>query len=373
MTGALGSPSTPGEARRGGPPRRVLLGNQGATFALDDRTDGARLSVWLEAVLAPHFAPRADQTPDFTVVLREFGELPGAWHGPGPAAGDEAVILRRSPFPLFDLRGRRRRLPDGSSLVLDATTGTAYRHDAAGTVVEFFGSEAEPSRVHLLEYLRTAALLVEEARGTLILHAAATITGGRAYLILGPKGAGKSTTMLHLVLEHGHEYLSGDRVLVSRGPRGLRVRGWPDYPCLGLATLRRFTGFAATCGIADNDPPAPSEADGKVLLSPGRFRAALPRPMRAECDDVAMLLLPQVSSRGTSWRRSEARGPVAACVEHPHQFEAARWHDLLASRRARSATADEGLLAELARRPTFVIAGEGVLPAALLANQDGGR
>jgi hypothetical protein len=371
MTGALGSPSAAGDqVQTGSATRRVVLSNEGVVVALEDGMGGAPLSRWLQTFLAPHFAPGQDCQPDFTVVLREFGELPARWLDGGPA--DEPVVIRRSPFRLFDLRGRRRRLPDGSLLVLDTANGTAYRHEPGGVVVEFFGSDTEASRVHLLEYLRTAALLLEEARGTLILHATATVSGGRGYLILGPKGSGKSTLMLHLVLEHGHEYLSGDRVLVSRGPGGLRVRGWPDYPCLGVATLRRFPGLAAACGLGVEDMPA-AEADGKVLLSPGRFRVALPAPMRAACEDVAMLLLPLVSPRETWWRRSDDPAAVAAHVEFPHRFEAARWHDLLASARATRAAPDEQLLLELNRRPTFVVGGEGVIPAALLTPADVGR
>ena len=72
--------------------------------------------------------------------------------------------------------------------------------------------------------------------------------GTDAVLVVGGKGAGKSTVLLELVEHHGHEVMSGDKTVVRRRPDGSwwtvcrdpRIQ-WPDSIALGPDGWLYFT------------------------------------------------------------------------------------------------------------------------------------
>ena len=84
-------------------------------------------------------------------------------------------------------------------------------------------------------------------RGRLVLHGSAVDVGGRAVVLLGQKGAGKSTTAAALVAR-GHALLTDDLVVVDDAPDGqpccfpgpLQVKLWPESAeALGLSSEMR--------------------------------------------------------------------------------------------------------------------------------------
>jgi hypothetical protein len=116
-----------------------------------------------------------------------------------------------------------------------------------------------------------AALLV---RGRLPLHAAAVVVAGRAILIAGASGRGKSTLAAALV-GAGGQVIADDMVspVVAEG----RVTATPVLPRLRLmADAAQALGFTG--------PPAP---DGKILVAPAADPAPDPVPV------AGMLLLGQ--------------------------------------------------------------------------------
>jgi hypothetical protein len=64
--------------------------------------------------------------------------------------------------------------------------------------------------------------------GGLVLHAAAVSIGSGAFLLLGAKGAGKSTVQLALMARLGAGYVASDRCFVFAAGNGVQVCGWPS-------------------------------------------------------------------------------------------------------------------------------------------------
>lgn len=76
-------------------------------------------------------------------------------------------------------------------------------------------------------------------RGRLVLHGSAIDVGGRAVVLLGQKGAGKSTTAAAL-LARGHALLTDDLVAVAPGPDGPQCLPGPTQMKLWPASADAF-------------------------------------------------------------------------------------------------------------------------------------
>jgi len=81
-------------------------------------------------------------------------------------------------------------------------------------------------------------------RGYLLLHASAVSREGRAVLLAGPPGAGKSTGALHLV-EAGFRFVSNDRVLAKPVGEFVEALGYPKQPRVNPGTLLHHPRLSA--------------------------------------------------------------------------------------------------------------------------------
>ncbi len=117
----------------------------------------------------------------------------------------------------LDGEGGVRLCSDGGSVTgrVEPARRSAYLHAASG------GAAAE-----LHDQATVAAALLVDGLGRALLHAAAVVGPGGAWLLVGDSHSGKSTTCVTLV-EGGWGYLSDDQVILSgtEGPVG--VEGWP--------------------------------------------------------------------------------------------------------------------------------------------------
>jgi hypothetical protein len=120
----------------------------------------------------------------------------------------------------------------------------AYRSEPAGASLMICGCDVEPVA------MATARLAREVMRGVLlrdgwaVLHASAVVHQGRAFLTLGQKGAGKTTTALALAARYGLGLLANDRVFVRVNDRGgVDVLPWPSAAALGLGLLDALGWF----------------------------------------------------------------------------------------------------------------------------------
>lgn len=105
-------------------------------------------------------------------------------------------------------RARLRAQPDGW-VEVDRADASARFH--------FSTPPADREMVH--PYLASTASVIARWQGLQCFHAGAFVAGGRAWAVLGEKGAGKSSMLAQLAL-HSVPILTDD-VLVVRGTRGL--------------------------------------------------------------------------------------------------------------------------------------------------------
>jgi hypothetical protein len=285
----------------------------------------------------------ADAEPDLAVRFRPAEEFATAVR----ASLGERVVIRPSTDPRFDLAVDAGRDAEGRLVGLDAARRTGYRVAAERHRVELFASA--DSYFHLMELVRYYALVVEEARGSVVLQAAGIADDGdgrtHAIAICGPKGAGKTTTMLRRVLAGEGVCLSGDRLLLRLDGSGTPVvRGWPDYPHVGLGTLREVPELARRCGVDVEGMLQRGRAlTDKLVLDPDAYYGGLLRAAAAEVTPLASVLFPDVRADEDVSRPLPTAGRIGrldGVVETASEFVTGAWHGLRPRERpARDATA----------------------------------
>ena len=176
--------------------------------------------------------------------------------------GGEHFIIRNSNTERFKLAATEY-VCSGYSII---------RYDNLDTILAIKDKEIlafinKESEVAIIELIRDLIMKDQENRGNLFLHAAAVEKDNRAYIICGIGGAGKTTTLLELINNHGYRFLSGDKVLFACKDEQINVMGWPDYPNLGVGTIRRWD---ALMKLAPSDISERKPTD-KFLLDFERF------------------------------------------------------------------------------------------------------
>ncbi|MEU8288653.1 hypothetical protein AB0C01_30395 [Micromonospora sp. NPDC048905] len=193
----------------------------------------------------------------------EASELPPA---DGATLGWPAVRVCQvdapppAPVPLNDARGTRI-LADGRTLSVDRLRGTAT----------FYGPPLAPD-VLAHPYLAPVATTVSRWAGRETFHSGAFVLAGRAWAVLGPRTAGKSS-LLAALAARGLPILTDDILVVDgvdafAGPRCVDLR--QPVPGVGLPTRPVRAGTLLRVGLP---PIAPRVRLGGWLFP--RWGAAL--------------------------------------------------------------------------------------------------
>ena len=165
------------------------------------------------------------------------------------------------------------------------------------------------ARVHLLGLPLAAALFF---RGAVALHASAVVLDGRALLVAGRSGSGKSTTTA-AALAAGAALLSDDLCTLTPTPSGWMVE--PGYPWLRLSP---DTG--RLLGLATADLPrifGPGNPDDKRWVDSRSLPAGF-HPRAAPLAGICVLAGPRRKEAEPSFR---ALTPAEGCaVLEPHGF-----------------------------------------------------
>jgi hypothetical protein len=104
---------------------------------------------------------------------------------------------------------------------------------------------------------------------------------GEVYAIAGPKGAGKTTTLLSVLDHGGWDYFTGDKLFCRPQNGEIVVHAWRDYPYVGVGTLRADPRLADWVR-GTVDPELDQRPPGhKILLDPDAFESELGRAAAA--------------------------------------------------------------------------------------------
>ena len=226
--------------------------------------------------------------PNFLSAIRDSADR---WHS--SACLDE---LGRSKLVIWKLAG-------GAWFHMCYSDGTEFLVDHFGTRLWATWPEpltVEDTATYLLGPVIGFVLLL---RGTHCLHASAVNVGGRAIALVGPAGAGKSTTAAAFA-KRGYRVLSDDVVTLDDESGELMVH--PAYPCIRLWP----DSAEALFGAADALPLLTPNWDKRYLDLAGdehRFQAsALP---------LAAIYVLGERSGDAAAPRVEAVAPQAAMIE----------------------------------------------------------
>lgn len=332
----------------------IILSNGVVQLCLGWTDTTASLAQALMKFLQPWFRPATTKRKaDLTVHLRSPSAFVASWR----ARCVEPFVLRRSSAPLFNLVVKRGLSEEGMQLAWDEQRNVGYVIDSVASGVTLYG-ELSTAFIHLIELVRYYGLLIEQAQGTVILHSAAVRQrdSDNVIAIIGAKGAGKTTTMLSLLANKNYVYFSGDKLLLSYSEGELKVRGWPDYPHVGIGTLHSHAGLAQRLEIRlDREDGTPLPSQHKVLIEPSQYLAAIGEPSQA-CGHLSNIVLPRIHEGGQARyivmaeNEKEAVSP-GDLFEWPHRFITATWHGLPWSARTYSEKVPSDLMCALRKLP----------------------
>lgn len=311
-----------------------MLSNGRYTIALTENSSDTTLADRLRRFLHPYFhstSGNASHDVDLHLSINDATAFQTAWID----ACTQPLTIRDTTAVGFTLRVHTKPIDEnGVWFAWDRELHVGYRIDHAHHSVDFYGEKN--AFIHLIELVRYYGLLVEQAKGTAIMHASAVVSraDGSIIAIGGVKGAGKTTTMLDLVQSGDYLYFSGDKLLLDVVDGKVRARGWPDYPHVGVGTLRSHPMLAERLGLgALASDPAVADTE-KTLCAPEAMRAALQGADEGS-GWLSTVMLPKVSAPGALRTHLLDRTAIEdgmltpGLFEWPHQFITSTWHGLL--------------------------------------------
>jgi len=139
----------------------------------------------------------------------------------------------------------------------------------------------------IINFINNRVLEVRLRAGDLLLHAAGVAEGRRGLAIAGFAGAGKSTLSLQ-IMRHGTDFISNDRVMVSRSEAGLIMRGLAKLPRVNPGTVLNNPSLGPVMDAADRqafaalpqaelwDLEHKYDASIDACFGPGHFRLSCP-------------------------------------------------------------------------------------------------
>jgi len=293
---------------------------QGLVIAVEASDSGAL--DWLEEFLAPAFARSDARSARYRVVLVDDAEAYAN-------LVERTAGLASTPTRCFALdRGFATfpswTLPGGERVVLDGDSRVLYLVDPDGVRIRIVADRPlSPRRISLMRVVRELVMGQAWATSGLVVHGAALALGETGVMIAGPKGAGKTSLLLHLLFHApGACFVSNDRVVVEFDATP-RLRGLPTvvtvrthtlslYPELEPRLARRQYDVRLLSGETSDAPIVTrANSDARLIVAPAQLCEILGVAMRGSVT-AGVLLLPQLAPDDDGARLTPVSSRVAA-------------------------------------------------------------
>ena len=224
---------------------------------------------WLEEFLGPAFERADGHEADWRVSLVEDRNRYRQAIDRGPADG----TLEAFAYDAKVVGLPRWRTEAGDTGLFDAVRGLYFEVAYASRAVTLLTEPGNvDGRIALMRIVRELSMNRAQRRGGLLLHAAAMAVGDRGIVITGPKGAGKTSLLIHALRARSARYVSNDRVVVPAAESRPSATGVPTIVALRRGTLDLFPSLAARAA-AHRRPDSRPPPRGHARWGPGARRA----------------------------------------------------------------------------------------------------
>ncbi len=258
-------------------------------YTVEVASDVAEDLEWLQEYFCPPFRLEPTSVANARVRLRVDDDHYASWKALGPQGGQG---------DLFSLDGHYESLPlwRGPSLRLHDSQRELFYQAVESDRLEILAPRRaghSARRRALLRAVRELLSLEWQSRGRLSLHASAFVWRGRAVAFLGPKGAGKTTSLLSCLRVPGAAYLTNDRLALDldSGMAGavatilnLRRSSLERLPHLDPQTLGNEYQLST-------ERPRPKLKDGGHVTGPAQLCRALGMSRMGQAPLGALLFL----------------------------------------------------------------------------------
>lgn len=280
---------------------------------------------WLTEFLLPWF-DLTDTTPDVEVLVRHDPALLEQLLACPLAPQRVAAFMmdtRRIDFARRDVAGEQLAFYDDQNRIFFLRSGRK--------VQLVHGDRPGNLRSSIMRVVREVAMGSAQSSGSRFLHASACAVDGKAIVISGPRGAGKTSLLSYLLSNSSAGFLANDRLLFDANPGARRFRGMPTIVSVRAGTLGLFPGMLQaieaqryTTRLTMDEArrsrassPLPTR-NGRWGLSPRQFCSLLDCSPRREARG-AILLFPRQTggAGGISYRplsAQETRDRLQHCL-----------------------------------------------------------
>ena len=276
--------------------------NLGISVEVEEPSD----LVWLTENLSPAFEVNSAAATFFSIQCRCNRQLFDSLHRQSQRQKLRAINL-------FSMDGQAASYPaweavDGSLRLLDSELACIYIIDLTSRSILISVSEPRHSvRIAMLRLIREIASQKVLENDALHQHAAAASVEGAGILVCGPRRAGKTTLLSHL-LERGANYIANDRSVISqRARQGPILSGMPTIVSVRANTITLIDGLGCARQqgwlaretveetVADRVTTYAQPDDANLSLSPAQYCRLMERP-QIKSAPLKYLLFPKVDT-----------------------------------------------------------------------------
>lgn len=218
--------------------------------------------------------------------------------------------------------------------------------------------------LEIIELIRDIVLKHEENKEVMVLHATCAYKDGKATIISGTKGAGKSTILLELVNKLGYQFMSGDKTFLVWEDGEVFASGWPDYPHLGVGTLSKYPKLVDALNLSDRVTTQKGlwYSNEKVAIDPIQFNKIMPMVSVGVLCPVDKILYPYLADDGDC-QVIEYENHIADLkknIESSYEPGKSHWNNFIIKSN-QAGNQNKVIIDKLNNIPAFKISGNGYL------------